>query len=256
MISPATNQVASPTNSDPLKPAPVAETKSSLSSSVISVLTTESNTSLSNPIDHQSQPQPKSLPQQPIEINRLALSLQSPLKPDLQIYFDENLTVPFVPQEKIFSQPSLNTTIFRTAIAKENNTPISRLVVEKLGELTTQSFNNQPIEINRVASLYTSPSDFSHYMDKSTRNLIPDQASLLGNGENLKPLELQKRGLESEKFERRFLAMAEPMLRASKAFQDRNFAEPVKSHTSPQVQHLPQSPTQVPTETSTILSIN
>ncbi|MBN3947594.1 MAG: hypothetical protein HWQ38_14495 [Nostoc sp. NMS7] len=257
MISPATNQVASSPNSDPLKPPPVAETKPSLSSRVISVLTTESNTSLSNPIDQQSQPQPKSLSEQPIpiEINPLALSLQSPLKPDLQIYFDENLTVSFVPQEKTFSQPSLNTTIFRTVIAKENNTPVSRLVVEKLGELTTQSFNNQPIEINRVASLYTSPSDFSHYMDKSTRNLIPNQASLLGNGENLKPLELQKRGLESEKFERRFLAMAEPMLRASKAFQDRSFAEPVKSHTSPQVLHLPQSPTQVQTETSTILSI-
>ncbi|MEH2352900.1 hypothetical protein [Nostoc sp.] len=292
MISPATNQVASPPNSDPLKLAPLTETKPSLSSRVISVLTTESNTSLSNPINQQSQPKPKSLPQQPIEINRLALSLQSlsnislsnpieqqsqpkpkslseqpieinrltlslqsSLKPDLQIYFDENLTVPFVPQEKIFLQPSLNTTIFRTAIAKKNNAPVSRLVVEKLGELTTQSFNNQPIEINRVASLYTSPSDFSHYMDKSTRNLIPDQTSLLGNGENLKPLELQKRGLESEKFERRFPAMAEPMLRASKAFQERSFAEPVKSHTSPQVQHLPQSPTQVQTATSTILSI-
>ncbi|MEH1951248.1 MAG: hypothetical protein V7K77_30495 [Nostoc sp.] len=214
-----------------------------------------SNTSLLNPIDRQSQPKPKSLPQQPIEINPLALSLQSPLKPDLQIYFDENLTVPFVPQEKTFLQPSLNTTIFRTAIAKGNNAPVSRLVVEKLGELTTQSFNNQLIEINRVASLYTSLSDFSHYMDKSTRNLIPEQASLLENGENLKPLELQKRGLESEKFERRFPAIAEPMLRASKAFQERSFAEPVKSHTSPQVQHLPQSPTQVQTETSTILSI-
>ncbi|OYE02933.1 hypothetical protein [Nostoc sp. 'Peltigera membranacea cyanobiont' 232] len=292
MISPATNQVASSPNSDPFKPSPVAETKPSLSSRVVSVLTTKSNTSLLNPIDHQSQskpeslsekpieinpltlslqslsntslsnpidrqsqPQPKSLSEQPIDINRLALSLQSPLKPDLQIYFDENLTVPFVLQEKIFLQPSLNTTIFRTAIAKENNAPVSRLVVEKLGELTTQLFNNQPIEINRVASLYTSPSDFSHYMDKSTRNLIPDQAFLLGNGENLKPLELQKRGLESEKFERRFPAMAEPMLRASKAFQERSFAEPVKSHTSPQVQHLPQSPTQVQTETSTILSI-
>lgn len=176
MISPAINQVASSPNSDPLKPSPVAETEPSLSSRVISVLTTESNTSLLNPIDHQSQPKPKSL-------------------------FE------------------------------------------------------QPIEINRVASLYTLPSDFSHYMDKSTRNLIPDQASLLGNGENLKPLELQKRGLESEKFERRFPAMAEPMLRASKAFQDIGFAEPVKSHTSLQVQHLPQSPTQVQTETSTILSI-
>ncbi|MEH2273105.1 MAG: hypothetical protein V7K68_32565 [Nostoc sp.] len=292
MISPATNQVASSPNSDLFKPSPVAETKPSLSSRVVSVLTTEANTSLlnpidhqiqpqtkslseqliefnrltlslqslsntylSNPIDHQSQPQPKSLSEQPIDINRLVLSLQSLLKPDLQIYFDENLTVPFVTQEKIFSQPSLNTTIFRTAIAKENNTPISRLVVEKLGELTTQSFNNQSIEINRVASLYTSPSDFSHYMDKSTRNLIPNQAFLLGNGENLKPLELQKRGLESEKFGRRFPAMAEPMLGASKAFQERSFAEPVKSHTSPQVQHLPQSPTQVQTETSTILSI-
>ncbi|MEH1916633.1 hypothetical protein [Nostoc sp.] len=255
MISPATNQVASSPNSDPLKPSPVAETKPSLSSRVVFVLATKSNTSLLNPIDHQSQSKPKSLSEQPIDINRLALSLQSPLKPDLQIYFDENLTVTFVPQEKTFLQPSLNTTIFRTAIANENNTPISRLVVEKLGELTTQSFNNQPIEINRVASLYTSPSDFSHYMDKSTRNLIPDQASLLGNGENLKPLELQKRGLESEKFERRFPAMAEPMLGASKAFQERSFVEPVKSHTSPQVQHLPQSPTQVQTETSTILSI-
>jgi hypothetical protein len=259
MISPATNQVASPPNSEPLKPAPVPETKPSLSSHVVSVLTTESNISLSNLIDHQSQPQPKSLPQQPIEINRLSLSLQSPFKPDLQISFDENLTeavvFPFVPQEKTFSQPSLNTTIFRTAIAKENNPPVSRLVVEKLGKLTTQSFNNQLIEINPVASLYTSPSDFSHYMDKSTRNLIPDQASLLGNGENLKPLEFQERGLESEKFERRFPAMAEPMLRASKAFQDRSFAEPVKSHISPQVLHLPQSPTQVQTETSTILSI-
>ncbi|MEH1895745.1 MAG: hypothetical protein V7K94_10705 [Nostoc sp.] len=285
MISPATNQVASSPNSDPFKPSPVAETKPSLSSRVVSVLTTEantsllnpidqqsqskpkflsekpieinrltlslqslSNTSLSNPIDHQSQPQPKSLSEQPIEINRLALSLQSPLKPDLQIYFDENLTVPFVPQEKTFLQPSLNTTIFRTAIAKENNAPVSRLVVEKLGELTTQSFNNQLIEINRVASLYTSPSDFSHYIDKSTRNIIPDQAFLLGNGENLKPLELQKRGLESEKFEWRFPAIAEPMLGASKAFQERSFAEPVKSHTSPQLESFELSPVQLQSE--------
>ncbi|MEH1794012.1 hypothetical protein [Nostoc sp.] len=285
IISPATNQVAFSPNSDPFKPSPVAETKPSLSSRVVSVLTTKSNTSLLNPIDHQSQskpeslsekpieinpltlslqslsntslsnpidrqsqPQPKSLSEQPIDINRLALSLQSPLKPDLQIYFDENLTVPFVLQEKIFLQPSLNTTIFRTAIAKENNAPVSRLVVEKLGELTTQLFNNQPIEINRVASLYTSPSDFSHYMDKSTRNLIPDQAFLLGNGENLKPLELQKRGLESEKFERRFPAIAEPMLGASKAFQERSFAEPVKSHTSPQLESFELSPVQLQSE--------
>ncbi|MHC5739306.1 hypothetical protein [Nostoc sp.] len=285
MISPATNQVASSPNSDPFKPSPVAETKPSLSRRVVSVLTTKSNTSLLNPIDHQSQskpeslsekpieinrltlslqslsntslsnpidpqsqPQPKSLSEQPININRLALSLQSALKPDLQIYFDENLTVPFVPQEKTFLPPSLNTTIFRTAIAKENNAPVSRLVVEKLGELTTQSFNNQLIEINRVASLYTSPSDFSHYIDKSTRNIIPDQAFLLGNGENLKPLELQKRGLESEKFEWRFPAIAEPMLGASKVFQERSFAEPVKSHTSPQLESFELSPVQLQSE--------
>ncbi|MEH1924311.1 hypothetical protein [Nostoc sp.] len=293
MISPATNQVASSPNSDPLKPPPVAKTKPSLSSCVVSVLTTKSNTSLlnsidhqsqpqpkflseqliefnglalslqslsntslSNPIDQQSQPQPKSLSEQPIEINRLALSLQSPLKPDLQIYFDENLTVPFVPKEKTFLQPSLNNTIFRTAIAKENNAPVSRLVVEKLGELTTQLFNNQPLEINRVASLYTSPSDFSHYMDKSTRNLIPDQAFLLGNGENLKPLELQKRGLESEKFERRFPAMPEPMLGASKAFQERSFAEPVKSHTSPQLESFELSPVQLQSEATAMSTTN
>ncbi|MHC5939138.1 hypothetical protein [Nostoc sp.] len=255
MISPATNQVASSPNSDPLKPPPVAETKPSLSSRVISVLTTESNTSLSNPIDQQSQPQPKSLSEQPIpiEINPLALSLQSPLKPDLQIYFDENLRVPFVPQEKTFSQPSLNTTIFRTAIAKENNTPISKLITEELGEFTTPSFNNQLIEINRVASLYTSTSDFSRYMEKSTPNLTTDQGFLLGNGENLKPLDLQERGLEIEQFERRFPAMVS--LRANKAFQEIGFLDPVKSNISLQGMHLKQSPTQVQAEISTILSI-
>ncbi|MEH2241033.1 hypothetical protein [Nostoc sp.] len=160
MISPATNQVASPPSSEPFKPAPVSQTKPSLSSRVVSVLATESNTFLSNPIDQQSQPKTKSFPQQPIEINRLSLSLQSPFKPDLQIYFDENQTetvvFPFASQENTFSQPSLNTTIFRTAIANKNNAPMSRLTVEKLGELTTQSLNNQSIGINQAVYLHTS----------------------------------------------------------------------------------------------------
>ncbi|MEH2372448.1 hypothetical protein [Nostoc sp.] len=197
MISPAINQIASPPSSEPFKPAPVSQTKPSLSSRVVSVLATESNTSLSNPIDGQSQPKTKSFPQQLIEINRLALSLQSPFKPDWQIYFHENQTetvvFSFASQENTFSQPSLNPTIFRTAIANKNNAPMSRLTVEKLGELTTQLLNNQSIGINQAVYLHTSP-QILHLKQSPTQvqaenstilpilNILqPDNSSYLGN---------------------------------------------------------------------------
>ncbi|MCC5605189.1 hypothetical protein [Nostoc favosum] len=140
-----------------MKSALVSQIKTFLSNHLIPVQTPESNTSLSNPISKKSQLTPKFLPQQPIGINHLSLSLQLPRKSDLQIPFNENSTksviFTFAPQEKTFSHPSLNTTILRTVIANKNNAPVSKLVVEKSGELKTQLLNNKSIEINRSVSL-------------------------------------------------------------------------------------------------------
>ncbi|MEH2362946.1 hypothetical protein [Nostoc sp.] len=155
-LSPTTNQIVPNPNAELLKSALVPQTKTSLSNHLVSVHNTESNTFLSNPIFEQRQIPLKSFPQQLITINRLGLSLQSPLKSDLQTYFTENPTKPvmfsFTPQEKTFSFQNLNSTISRTAIAKENNTPVSNLVGENLRELTTQSLKNQSIEINQEVS--------------------------------------------------------------------------------------------------------
>ncbi|WP_375453234.1 hypothetical protein [uncultured Nostoc sp.] len=152
-LSPTTNQIVPNPNTELLKSALVPQTKISLSNHLVSVYNTESNTSLSNPIFEQRQIPLKSFPQQLITINRLGLSLQSPLKSDLQTYFPENPTKPVMfsstPQEKTFFFQNLNSTISRTAIAKENNTPVSNLVGKKLGELTIQSLKNQSIEINQ-----------------------------------------------------------------------------------------------------------
>ncbi|MEH1950596.1 MAG: hypothetical protein V7K77_27100, partial [Nostoc sp.] len=155
-LSPTTNQIVPNPNTELLKSALVPQTKTSLSNHLVSVYNTESNTSLSNPIFEQRQIPLKSIPQQLFTINRLGLSLQSPLKSDLQTYFTENPTKPvmfsFTTQEKTFSLQNLNPTISRTAIAKENNTPVSKLVDNKLGEITTQSLKNQSIEINQEVS--------------------------------------------------------------------------------------------------------
>ncbi|MEH2038633.1 hypothetical protein [Nostoc sp.] len=155
-FSSTTNQIVPNPNTELLKSALVPQTKTSLSNHLVSVHNTESNTSLSNPIFEERQIPLKSFPQQLITINRLGLSLQSPLKSDLQTYFSENPTktviFSFTPQEKIFSLQNLNPAISRTAIANENNTPVSKLVGKKLGKLTTQSLKNQSIEINQEVS--------------------------------------------------------------------------------------------------------
>ncbi|MEH2213256.1 hypothetical protein [Nostoc sp.] len=155
-FSSTTNQIVFNPNTELLKSALVPQTKTSLSNHLVSVHNTESNTSLSNPIFEQRQIPLKSFPQQLITINRLSLSLQSPLKSDLQTYFSENPTktvmFSFTPEEKIFSLQNLNPAISRTAIAKEKNTPVSKLFEQESGELTTQSLNNQPFEINQSAS--------------------------------------------------------------------------------------------------------
>ncbi|MEH1926889.1 hypothetical protein [Nostoc sp.] len=152
-LSPTTNQIVPNPNTELLKSALVPQTKISLSNHLVSVYNTESNTSLSNPIFEQRQIPLKFFPQQLITINRLGLSLQSPLKSDLQTYFTENPTKPvmfsFTLQEKTFSLQNLNSTISRTAIAKENNTTISNLVDKKLGKITIQSLKNQSIQINQ-----------------------------------------------------------------------------------------------------------
>ncbi|MGV0104699.1 hypothetical protein NSTCB13_03386 [Nostoc sp. DSM 114160] len=164
ILSFTANQAVLNPNTEPLKSTLVPQTKTYLSNRFIFVQTRESNTYLSNlanPISKKKQSTPKCLLQQPIKINRLDLSLQSSLKPDLQIYFTENPTKPvifsFTPQEKTFSFPNLNSTIVRTAIANENNTLVSKLVGKKLGKITTQSLNNQSIEINQEVSLNLLP---------------------------------------------------------------------------------------------------
>ncbi|MHC5762565.1 hypothetical protein [Nostoc sp.] len=155
-FSSTTNQIVPNPNTELLKSALVPQTKTSLSNHLVSVHNTESNTSLSNPIFEQRQIPLKSFPQQLITINRLGLSLQSPLKSDLQTYFSENPTktvmFSFTLQEKIFSLQNLNPAISRTAIAKENNTPVSNLFEQESGEVTTKSLNNQSIGINQSAS--------------------------------------------------------------------------------------------------------
>ncbi|MBN3907911.1 MAG: hypothetical protein HWQ35_15525 [Nostoc sp. NMS1] len=154
-FSSTTNQIVTNPNTELLKSALVPQTKTSLSNHLVSVHNTESNTSLSNPIFEQRQIPLKSFPQQLITINRLGLSLQSPLKSDLQTYFSENPTktvmFSFTPEEKIFSLQNLNPAISRTAIAKENNTPVSNLFEQESGKVTTKSLNNQPFEINQSA---------------------------------------------------------------------------------------------------------
>ncbi|MEH2227273.1 hypothetical protein, partial [Nostoc sp.] len=155
-FSSTTNQIVPNPNTELLKSALVPQTKTSLSNHLVSVHNTESNTSLSNPIFEQRQIPLKSFPQQLITINRLGLSLQSPLKSDLQTYFSENPTktvmFSFTPKEKIFSLQNLNPAISRTAIAKENNTPVSNLFEQESGKVTTKSLNNQSIGINQSAS--------------------------------------------------------------------------------------------------------
>ncbi|MDZ8188803.1 MAG: hypothetical protein RMX96_28620, partial [Nostoc sp. ChiSLP02] len=162
------NQILPHPNTQILKSVFVPQTKTFLSNRLISVQNTESNTSLSNPISKQRQLTPKFLLQQPIEINHLDLSLQIP--------FNENSTkpviFPFAPQEKTFSQQNLNTTIFRTAIANENNAPVSNLVAEKSGELTTQLLNNQSLEISRAVSLHHLPKVLN-FKETSTILSIP-----------------------------------------------------------------------------------
>ncbi|MEH2072492.1 MAG: hypothetical protein V7K47_30805, partial [Nostoc sp.] len=163
------NQILPHPNTQILKSVFLPQTKTFLSNRLISVQNTESNTSLSNPISKQRQLTPKFLLQQPIEINHLDLSLQIP--------FNENSTksviFPFAPQEKTFSQPNLNTTIFRTAIAKENNARISNLVAEKSGELTTQFLNKQSLEISRIVSLHHLPKVLN-FKETSTILSIPN----------------------------------------------------------------------------------
>ncbi|MEH1781841.1 MAG: hypothetical protein V7L26_22570 [Nostoc sp.] len=155
-LSPTTNEIVPNPNTELFKSALVPQTKTSLSNHLVSVHNTESNTSLSNPIFEQRQIPFKSFLQQLITINPLGLSLQSALKPELQTYFTENPTklvmFSFTTEEKTFSLPNLNSTILRTAIAKEKNTPVSKLFEQESGELTTQLLNNQPFEINQSVS--------------------------------------------------------------------------------------------------------
>ncbi|MBN3925375.1 hypothetical protein [Nostoc sp. NMS4] len=153
ILLPTANQAVINPNTESIV---VPQRKTYLSNNLVYVHNTESNTSLSNPIFEQRQIPPKSFSQQLITINRLGLSLQSPLKSDVQTYFTENLTKPvifsFTPQDKTFSLPNLNPTILKPAIAKKNNTHISKLFDKKSGALTTQSLNNQSSEINQLAS--------------------------------------------------------------------------------------------------------
>ncbi|MCC5625848.1 hypothetical protein, partial [Nostoc sp. CHAB 5715] len=138
-----------------------------------------SNTS--NPIFKQRQLTPTFLPQQSIEINSLSLSLQSPLTSDLQIYSTENQTesgmFSFANQEKTFLQPNLNTTILTTAIAKENNAPISKLIDEKSAELTTQLLNNQSVENSRAVSLHPLPK--VSYLKQSLPQIQAETSTIL-----------------------------------------------------------------------------
>ncbi|MBN3947555.1 MAG: hypothetical protein HWQ38_14230 [Nostoc sp. NMS7] len=155
-LSPTRNQIVLNPNTELLKSALVPPTKTSLSNHLVSVHNRESNTSLSNPIFEQRQIPVKSFPQQLITINPLGLSLQSALKSELQTYFTENPTkpviFPFTTQEKTFSLQNLNPTISRTAITKENNTPVSKLVGKKLGGITSQLLKKHSIEINQEVS--------------------------------------------------------------------------------------------------------
>ncbi|MEH2154082.1 hypothetical protein [Nostoc sp.] len=155
-VSSTINQIVPNPKTELWKSALMPQTKTSLSNHLVYEHNTESNTSLSNPIFEQRQIPLKSFPQQLITINPLGLSLQSALKSELQTYFTENPTkpviFPFTTQEKTFSLQNLNTTILRTAIAKEKNTPVSKLFEQESGELTTQLLNNQPFEINQSVS--------------------------------------------------------------------------------------------------------
>ncbi|OUL29638.1 hypothetical protein BV378_05525 [Nostoc sp. RF31YmG] len=156
-LSPTVNPIIPHSNSEIFKPL-LPLTKTFLSNHLNSVQATELNTYFSDPISRQSQLLPKSLVQQLIDIERLGLSLQLPINSDLQVPFNEHtikpVIFPFAPQEKTFSQLNLNTTILRTAIANENNAPVSKLISELLGEFTIQSLNNQSIDINQAVSLH------------------------------------------------------------------------------------------------------
>ncbi|WP_375448791.1 hypothetical protein [uncultured Nostoc sp.] len=168
IISLATAQVVPTPNTEPLTPALVLETNTPLSSRVFDVpltsaIATETYASFSNPIYKQKQLTPQSLPQQPIGINRVVLSLQSPLKPDLQLFSISKLTepalIPVAYQQRTFSLPSSDTTTLTTAIAKGNNAVLGNFAVEQVEEPTTQFLHNQSIEIHRAVSLKTSPEE-------------------------------------------------------------------------------------------------
>ena len=189
ILSATVNQIVPNSNTERLKSILVPQTKTSLSNRFFSVQPIETDISLSNPISKQSQLTHEFLPQQPIGINRLSLSLQLPIKSDLQIPFNENPTkpviFPFDSQEKTFSQPSLNTTILRTAIANKNNSPVSKLVGEKSGELTTKLLNNQSVEINRTASLYPLAKVLN--IKQSLPEIQPETSTILSMASVLKP---------------------------------------------------------------------
>ncbi|MBD2729688.1 hypothetical protein H6G96_26070 [Nostoc sp. FACHB-892] len=180
-LSTPVNQIISHFNTELLKPALLPQTKISLSNHLISVQARELNTSFSDPISRQSQLIPKSLVQQLIDIDHLGLFLQLPIKPDLQVPFNEHpikpVIFPFAPQEKTFLQSNLNTTILRTAIAKENNAPVSKLVGEKSEKLINQLLNNQSIEISRAVSLY--PLLKVLYFKQSLSQIQPETTTIL-----------------------------------------------------------------------------
>ncbi|MEA5621543.1 hypothetical protein [Nostoc sp. UHCC 0251] len=168
IISLATAQVTPTPNTEPLTPALVLETNTPLSSRVVDVsltsaIATEINASFSNPIYKHKQLTPQSLPQQPLGINRVVLSFQSPLKPDLQLFSISKLTepalIPLASQQRTFSLPSSDTTTLTTAIAKGNNAVLGNFAVEQLEEPTTQFLHNQSSGIHRAVSLKISPQE-------------------------------------------------------------------------------------------------
>ncbi|WP_414519766.1 hypothetical protein [Nostoc sp. PCC 9305] len=153
ILSSAANQAALNSNTESII---LPQTNTYLSNHLVSVHNTGSNTSLSKHISEQGQIPLTSFSHQLITINHLGLSLQSPLKAYLQTYFTENPTKPitssFIPPDKKNSLPNLNPIILKPAIAKEKNTPVSKLFEQESGELTTQSLNNQLLEINQQVS--------------------------------------------------------------------------------------------------------
>ncbi|MBN3884854.1 MAG: hypothetical protein HWQ44_18375 [Nostoc sp. JL34] len=153
ILSSAANQAALNSNTESII---LPQTNTYLSNHLVSVHNTGSNTSLSKHISEQGQIPLTSFSHQLITINHLGLSLQSPLKAYLQTYLTENPTKPiissFIPPDKKNSLPNLNPIILKPAIAKEKNTPVSKLFEQESGEITTQSLNNQLLEINQQVS--------------------------------------------------------------------------------------------------------